>query len=84
MRKLPLVVVDWRDITTHPTWDTEDADYTGMAMNCVSVGWQLKSNSKALVITPIRTEDGCCGDRIVIPRGCIKKITKVDYAAAQS
>jgi len=78
MRKKPLVVVEWDDTSTNTGWDEDGEDYTKEALGCVSVGWKIKSNRKHLVITPMRTKDGRCNDRQVIPCGCITNIRRLE------
>jgi hypothetical protein len=78
MKKWPLVIVEWDDTSTNTGWDEEREDYTKEALSCISVGWKLKSTRKHIVITPMRTVEGRCNDRQIIPRGCIKSIKRID------
>ncbi len=78
MRKLPLVVVEWEDTSTHGAWKGEADDFTSEIEPCVSVGWKLKSTRKHLRITAMRTIGGACNDRQSIPRGCIKNIRRLE------
>jgi hypothetical protein len=78
MRKRPLIVVEWDDITTNTDWDKEDIDHTKDALSCISVGWRLKSTNKHLVLTPMRTKDGRCNDRQIIPKGAIRSIRRIE------
>jgi len=77
MKKKPLLLVEWDDIVTDRGWEDEEDDCTGGSAHCVSVGWQLKSNRKNLVITPMRSH-GHCNDRQIIPRGCIRNIRRLE------
>ncbi len=78
LRKLPLVKIEWNDITTHDQWISDKTNYTKEGVTCVSVGWKLKSNRKTVVITPMRNDEGRCNDRQIIPRGCIKSIKRLE------
>ena len=83
MRKLPLIVVEWNDITTHSGWEWDDKSYSGKVLHCVSVGWKLKSSRGFLEITPMRSgwegsKHSKCDDRQIIPRGCITKIRRLE------
>lgn len=80
MKNRPLLLVEWDDITTDSCWMPENGDYTTKSVHCYSVGWQLKSNKRCLVITPMRAQDGICGDRQVIPRGTITSIRRLSDA----
>ena len=77
MRKLPLVIVEWDDTSTHTKWCKEDREHTEDASHCVSVGWRLSSSREHIVLTPMRDKEGWCSDRQIIPRGCITSITKI-------
>lgn len=78
MRKRPLLVVEWDDITTSHPWVDEDENHVEKALHCTSVGWKLKSGRKHLVITPMRAENNDCGDRQIIPRGAIRNIRRIE------
>ena len=77
MRKLPLLVVEWADITTHRGWHREDEDVGNKVCHCVSVGWKVKSSREYLQLSPMRDDRGYCDDRIIIPRGCIRNIRRL-------
>lgn len=79
MRKRPLIVVEWEDIAAHTSWIKEDSEpEESDTIHCVTVGWQIKSNRRTLIIASTRTEDKKCTDRTAIPRGCIRKIRRLE------
>ena len=83
MRKLPLIVVEWEDITTHSGWEYDDVDLSKNVLACVSVGWRVKSSRGYLQIVPMRSQwhgskYSKCDDRQIIPRGCIKSIRRIE------
>ena len=78
MHKLPLIIVEWDDTSTHSGWASDSDDATQHAIHCISVGWKVKSNRRHLVITPIRDSYNKCDDRQIIPRGCITKIRRLE------
>lgn len=78
MRKLPLVLIEWDDITTCPGWTSDSGDYAERVSHCTSIGWKLNSTRKHLVITPMRDNWGKCDDVQIIPRGCIKSIRRIE------
>lgn len=78
MKKRPLLVVEWDDITTDNGWKSEDKDYADLIVHCYSVGWKLKSNRRNLVISNMRSDDGGCDKREIIPRGCIRSIRRLE------
>lgn len=83
MRKLPLIIVEWDDITTDTGWGYDDEDKSSEHLGCISVGWKVKSNRRFLQITPMRShwhgsKYSKCSDRQIIPRGCIKSIRRLE------
>jgi len=83
MRKLPLIVVEWDDITTHSGWEYDDEDMSKHCLACVSVGWKVKSSKGYLQISPVRSgwsgsRYSKCDDRQIIPKGCIKSIRRLE------
>lgn len=79
MRKRPLLIIKWEDITSLRSWVDEGGDYTKEGLMCHSVGWKLKSNKKNLVISSCRSgETKQCSDRQIIPQGCIRNIRRLE------
>lgn len=78
MKKRPLLIIEWQDITTATSWADEDTDFTKDALDCVSVGWKLQSTRKHIVIASMRTHEGRVGTREIIPKGNIKSIRRVE------
>jgi hypothetical protein len=78
MKKRPLIIVEWDDISTHVSWVDEEEANKIDALKCISVGWKLKSDKKYLKITPMRASNRDCSDVQTIPRGCIHKIRKLE------
>ena len=78
MRRRPLVVVEWEDITTHRAHRDESEAGKIEPVKAISVGWKLSSRKGYLSLTPMRFENGECGDRQVIPRGCIRSIRRLE------
>ena len=78
MKKRPLLIVEWDDITTSTGWRNEEDDRSERVCHNASVGWKVKSSRKFLQITPMRDDQGMCDDRQIIPRGCITSIRRVE------
>ncbi len=78
MRKLHLVEVEWEDTTSRSNWIGErDAEVAPAHIH--SIGWKLKSNGKyILLITQRDATYGECSDRTRIPRGCIKRVRRIE------
>ena len=78
MKKLPLVVVEWLDSTHDSKWAKECTDLGTECMKCMTVGWKLKTTQKHIVLTALRSYDGFCANREMIPRGCITSIRVIE------
>jgi len=78
MKKRPLLIVEWDDISTHRAYSDEKEAGQFEPVKAVSVGWRLKGKRGYLALTPMRFNNGECGDRQVIPNGCITSIRKVE------
>ena len=79
MQKKPLILVEWEDIAAHTGWIREDSEpEESDTINCVTVGWKIKSNRRTLVIASTRSENRKCTDRTAIPRGCIKSTRRLE------
>ena len=80
MRKRQLLLVEWDDITSHSNWEEANVVCESVTNPVLSVGWRVKSvDRKHLSITPMLDNRDQCSDRQTIPRGCIRKITKLEY-----
>jgi len=70
MKKRPLLIVEWEDISTHRAYRDEQEAGQIEPVKAGKRGY--------FVLTPMRFDNGECGDRQVIPRGCITSIRKVE------
>lgn len=77
-KKLSLVIIEWLDSTHDSKWSKEAGGFGVEYMECSAVGWKLKSTHKHIVITSLRSNDGMCANREMIPRGCITSIRIVE------
>lgn len=79
MRKRQLLLIEWDDIITHSGWEEAEESLEPIINPHYSVGWRVKSNGRKYIsITPMRDNSDRCDDRQTIPKGCIRKITKLD------
>jgi len=78
MRKRPLIVVEWDDISSYSSWGIEKESKDWTPLRCVSVGWKMPSGKKHLTMASTRSEGKQCTDRQVIPKGCIIKIRRLE------
>jgi len=79
MRKLPLIVIEWEDTLTH----TGGWEHVDKVRECITnphwaVGWKVKSTRRTLHITPMVSNDNRCDDVVMIPRGCIRSIRRLE------
>ena len=78
MKKRSLVIVEWEDITTIRGWWDEEEAKEDTPLKCISVGWKLVSTKNHLSLIASRSENADCGDRITIPKGCIRSIRRIE------
>ena len=79
MRKLPLVEVGWIDCTSQTSWQFERSIDVDVKMTYIhSVGWRLKSDKEGILLLRQRSDDGYAGDRLRIPRGCIREVRRIE------
>ena len=78
MRKLPLVKVEYDDVTGQSGWDTPENIKKTEPVGCITVGWQVKSTAKKLVIVSTQSDNKTYSDRNTIPKGCIKSIKRLE------
>lgn len=78
MRKRPLLVVEWDDVSSYHGWkDTEEAK-TLKPFRAKMVGWEISRDKDNLIlVSGFSSDDDCNGQRI-IPRGCIRKVRRLE------
>jgi len=76
LKKLPLILVEWDDSSIETDWIKED-EAEPLPIRTFSVGWRLKSDKLNLLIVSTRAANEKCTDRLTIPLGSIRKISKV-------
>lgn len=77
MRKLPLIIVEWDDVSSYDGWRDTEESKTSKPFQARMVGWEISRNKDCLVLATAFSDDECNGRR-VIPRGCIRNIRKVE------
>ena len=80
MKKRPLVLVEWEDISGTSTWSSEEEiQKDAKPIFCQTVGWRLPSKNKRVInIVATRTEQGDASDRTTLPRGCVRSIRRLE------
>ncbi len=73
-----MVVIEWLDSTHDSKWARENDDLGVECMKCLAVGWRLKTTREHIVLTSLRSNDGMCANREMIPRGCITSIRVIE------
>ena len=78
MNEENLVLVFWRDITTHSSWWEEGDECLG-CINLVTPGWIIKETDGEMMIGISQKEFDFprYREHIVIPKGCIIKVIKL-------
>lgn len=78
MKKKPLVIVEWEDISGSMSWMSEKEVKKTEPIQCTTVGWQMKSTGKKLVLISTYSGENSYSDRNTIPKGCIKSIRRLE------
>lgn len=78
MKKRQLLLVEWKDITTHRAYKDESEAGEIDPVKAISVGWKLRAKRGYLAITSMRFDNGECGDRQIIPKDCITNIKRLE------
>ena len=78
-RKLPLVVVEYLDITGRTPWVDKSQLDQDHALTCRLVGWKYKQTKDELIlVSHVGVDSDDYADRHVIPRGCIRSIRQLE------
>ena len=75
--KPDLVIIEWGDAWSEAGWGQGAADVEPVIVR--SVGLVETYSKNGVVIVGRIAEDGTVGNRTFIPKGMIRKITKVKY-----
>jgi len=80
MRQSKLVIVEWDDIESNPSWmRIDELDERAKTWKCSSVGWKMPSDRKTLRIAATRAKDKeKVADVTSIPRGCVRSVKELD------
>ena len=77
MRKRPLVIVEWDDVSSFSGWEDIKESKSIKPFQAKMVGWEISRNKNYLILATAFSEDECNGRR-VIPRGCIRNIRRLE------
>ena len=78
MKKYPLVVVEWDDVSSVGGWEDIKESQQFKPFRAKMVGWEIHKDRENIVITTALDNDGECNGRRVIPRGCIRGIRRIE------
>ena len=79
MRKLPLIVVEWDDVSSFGGWKTEkEALDEERPFVAKMVGWEIARNKEYITLATAFSDDDDCNGRRCIPRGCIRSIRRIE------
>ena len=77
MRKAPLIIVEWDDVSSYDGWRDAEEAKDNKPFQAKMVGWEISRNKVCLVLATAFSGDECNGRR-VIPRGCIRNIRRLE------
>ena len=73
-----LLLVCWDDIVSDATWLKDAAAQTLDTPHCKDIGWFVNDDKLNIRITS-SVNDYCEKNVTVIPKGCIRKVKKINY-----
>ena len=76
--KEKMIRIDWEDSCMDTGWKSRKEASTHSVSKCHSIGYQLRSNKREVVIYQSQSEDsGQVTEMMAIPRKAITKITEL-------
>lgn len=79
-KKLPLVIVEWKDHHSNEKW-SEPHQVDNKPMFCLSVGWLMREDDDGLTLVtcvdPVDFAEGTVGGTTYIIKSCITKFQVV-------
>lgn len=77
-RKSEILEIKWQDTATACGWRSDSVLAKEKPVMCHSVGYFCAQNKNCITIVKCRSDDDGDGlDAQTIPKGCIKKITRI-------
>lgn len=76
-----LIRVEWDDAATTGNWRNPSEMGREERLQCQSVGHVVRSNKQEVVLALSISESGNMSDTIAIPRGCIRKVRRLEGKA---
>lgn len=70
-KTLPLVLIEWEDITTYEGWKSPDRDFP--LLKVITVGFLFKRDRHCYHVTPTVSDNGNIADPWIIPRKAVTK-----------
>lgn len=78
MKKDTLIEVEWDDTCVNMSWQDDESASRANVTSCLSVGYFINQDKRALRISHSRQPGGNCRrDVSAIPVGCIMKIRRI-------
>ena len=79
MRKLPLIIVEWDDVSSFGGWKTRGESLNEeKPFKARMVGWEIARNKNYITVATAFADDDDCNGRRCIPRGCITSIRRLE------
>ena len=75
-----MVIIRWLDSATTPGWKKAGTK-PNMSLECKTVGFVIADKPGCFVVAQNWSENDDYGEQMVIPRGCIRRITAVGRIA---
>lgn len=79
MRKRPLLIVEWDDVSSFSGWlELDKVAEECKPFRAKMVGWEISRDKQNLVLATAFDGENECNGRRVIPRGCIRSIRRLE------
>lgn len=79
-KKYPLMEIVWDDITSHHAWDDIEETEKDTPVRAKSIGWKIRGNKTCITLATMLSvdEEGRVGERVTIPKGCIRYSRRIE------
>lgn len=68
----PIILIEFKDTTSDKDWKPE-ADGFCHLTTILAAGHKVEENSDCIVLALMRSDEGFCSDRVIIPKALIVK-----------
>ena len=74
---VPIVEVEWDDAAVKGRWLDKASYMAEVPVRCRTSGYLLKSDNRCVVIVQSQGDSGDVADSMAIPRGCVRRVSRL-------